>query len=230
MLCIIIPALNEEKFLPQLLASIEAQNLDCEIIIADADSTDHTRELALQSGCRVVRGGRQAKGRNEGAKVARGDLLLFLDADIILPNILLNPLLTEFKRRHLAIATCSATPLSRNPFDWLTFFVANTAIVLCQSFHPFAQGFFILIKKSIHEKIGGFDETITFGEDSEYVARAAKHGHFGVLPGKIMVSARRFAKEGRVRLLLKYLALNLRRIFRGEIREKIDYPYGRFSE
>jgi len=82
MLSIIIPTLNEEKYLPFLLSSIKEQNFkDYEIILSDAGSEDRTIEIAKSYGCRVVKGGLPAKGRNQGARAAAGDLLLFLDSD-----------------------------------------------------------------------------------------------------------------------------------------------------
>ncbi len=229
MLSVIIPTLNEEKYLPQVLASISAQNYPCEVVVADAASRDRTAEIARLAGCRVVSGGVQARGRNEGARTAAGDILLFTDADVILPDNFLEQNLAEFNRRGLDVATCPAAPISQHPFDVAIYSLANLVIWLFQRLRPFAQGFCIFIKKPLHERIGGFDESITFGEDSEYMLRAARRGRFGVLPNKILVSSRRFEKEGHFRLLLKYLALNLRRLVRGEIREPVDYSYGKFS-
>ena len=82
MLSIIIPAYNEEKYLPRLLRCIKEQTYkDYEIIIADANSTDKTRQIAKKYGCKIAKGGLPAVGRNNGAKIAKGDILLFLDAD-----------------------------------------------------------------------------------------------------------------------------------------------------
>ena len=56
-LSIIIPTYNEEEYLPNLLESIEKQSFtDYEIIIADANSTDRTREIAEEHGCTIVEG------------------------------------------------------------------------------------------------------------------------------------------------------------------------------
>lgn len=79
MLSIIIPTLNEEKYLPLLLEAIRKQDFDgdLETIIADAGSEDQTLEIAKTFGCRVAPGGLPAKGRNEGAKIAQGDTFLF---------------------------------------------------------------------------------------------------------------------------------------------------------
>jgi glycosyltransferase involved in cell wall biosynthesis len=87
MLSIVIPTFNEEKYLPGLLKTLQEQTFkDYEIIVADNDSSDATRTIAVMAGARVVGGGLPARGRNLGAEVARGEWLLFLDADVILPS------------------------------------------------------------------------------------------------------------------------------------------------
>ena len=87
-LSIIIPTYNEEEYLPVLLESIKKQSFkDYEIIVADANSTDRTREIAESYGCIVVDGGLPAAGRNNGAKVATGEYLLFLDSDLELTDV-----------------------------------------------------------------------------------------------------------------------------------------------
>src|SRR6185503_627620 len=87
---VIIPAYNEEKFLPRLLQSIEAARANysggrdqVEVIVADNDSTDRTAEVSQAHGARVVRVAKRriAAARNGGARAANGDVLCFIDAD-----------------------------------------------------------------------------------------------------------------------------------------------------
>ena len=87
---VIIPAFNEEKFLPRLLDSIELARANysggpdrIEVIVADNASTDRTAEVAAAHGARVVNitKRRIAAARNGGARVARGEILCFIDAD-----------------------------------------------------------------------------------------------------------------------------------------------------
>ena len=66
---------DEEEYLPVLLDSIKEQSFkDYEIIVADANSTDRTREIAEEYGCTVVDGGMPAVGRNRGPEVAKGEI------------------------------------------------------------------------------------------------------------------------------------------------------------
>ena len=95
MLTIVIPTKNEEAYLPRLLESIQGQTLKpSEIIVADAHSTDATREIARAHGAKVVDGGMISLGRNAGARQAQTDFILFLDADVELRD-------PEFSRRLL---------------------------------------------------------------------------------------------------------------------------------
>jgi len=106
MLSVIIPALNEEKFLPLALSSILTPDFKGEVIVANARSNDRTAEIARRYNCKLAEGGIQAKGRNAGAKIAAGEILLFTDADVQLPAGFLPAALAEFSRRGLDIATC----------------------------------------------------------------------------------------------------------------------------
>ena len=87
MLSVIIPTYNEENYLGVLLECLKNQTFrDFEVIVADADSKDKTREIAKKTDTKIVKGGRQAFGRNNGAKSARGDILVFMDADLSFDN------------------------------------------------------------------------------------------------------------------------------------------------
>ena len=115
-LSIVIPTLNEEKYLSFLLGSIKKQNFqDFEVIVADANSEDKTIEVAKKENCKIVlSGGRlPAKEKNKGALSAKGDVILFLDADIVLPDNFLRDSLREFKKRNLDIASFSLSTFSR---------------------------------------------------------------------------------------------------------------------
>src|SRR3989338_4823290 len=114
MLSIIIPTYNEEDFLPALLKSLENQTYrDFEVIVADAKSTDQTREIAVAYGCQVVEGGPTGMGWNHGPAPASGESLLFLDGDVILPaESFLSNVLRKVRGRRLEVATCRIDPVT----------------------------------------------------------------------------------------------------------------------
>ena len=105
MLSIVIPTFNEEKYLPKLLESLKKQTFQqYEIIVADNNSKDNTRQLAKKYGCNVIGGGLPGIARNKGANTANYDLL-FLDADIILDDSFLHNLLDKIYLKKLDIAS-----------------------------------------------------------------------------------------------------------------------------
>ena len=204
---IIIPTYNEEEYLPVLLESIKTQSFDdYEVIIADANSTDRTREIAEEYGCVVVDGGLPAVGRNNGAKVAKGDILLFLDSDLKLTDDYLRDVLYEFRMKHLGIAISQMLPLSDKVEDKVLHDLANYLMIGIQNVKPHGAGCYgIIVKRELHEKYGGFDESLTFGEDTEYIERIGENEPFEVLRNaKIGVSTRRLEEEGLVTLAKQY--------------------------
>jgi len=231
MLSIIIPTLNEENYLPILLDSIRSQNFkDLEIIVADAGSKDKTIEIAKGFGCKIIKGGLPARGRNEGAKVARGNLLLFLDADTILPEDFFEKALKEFKERNLDIASFCLEAKTKSKFKKFLFdaFYNLPILILEKILAHGAQA--ILVKKEIFEKVGGFDEEIKFAEDHSFMRKAKKVVNFGILRKvRVFSSLRRFEREGFIKTYLKYLLAEIYMIFFGDIKKEIfKYKFGNF--
>ena len=214
-LSVIIPTLNEIAYLPSLLDALDLQTrLPDEVIVADAGSVDGTAELARTRGARVIHGGMPAVGRNAGAHVAKGDLLLFLDADVLPPPDFIARSLEEFERKEYDVATCF-----------------NFYFMIIQPISPHAPGFCILSKRATHQKMGGFDESLTLSEDIDYARRAKKTGKFGILTSAhIPVSMRRVGKEGLVGLGLKYAWCEMYAMVGKPVREvPFEYEFGTFG-
>ena len=206
-LSIIIPTYNEEEYLPILLESIKQQKFDdYEIIIADANSTDRTREIAEEYGCIITEGGLPAVGRNNGAKIAKGEYLLFLDSDLKLTDDYLRDTIYEFRMERLGIAITQMKPLSEKSEAQLFHYLANQFMIGVEKIKPHGAGCYgIIVKRELHEKYGGFNEELTFGEDSEYIRRLGSSKQFKVLrKPKIGVSTRRLEEEGLETLIQQY--------------------------
>lgn len=121
------------------------------------------------------------------------------------PNFIAQAL-KEFIESGYDVATCLIEPLSDDPADRVLTEATNLFLQVVQYLVPHAPGFCILVRRHIHEAIGGFDESAKMAEDHDYVQRAAKIGTFGVLTGvRLPVSTRRIQKEGLTRLALKYM-------------------------
>lgn len=228
---IVIPTKNEEKNLPSLLHAIRAQTFtDLEIIVADAGSTDATRELATSLGATVVEGGMPGPGRNRGAAQANGEIILFFDADVYLPSSrFLEDCIAEMQRKQLDVATCKVKPMSRKPIDKIGHEVYNAYVLMTEKIRPHAPGFCIFVRKQVHQAIGGFDEEVVFAEDHDYVQRAEKHGaRFGILRSHpIAVSVRRLEKDGRLSIAFKYIYGEFHMLTKGNFKElPFEYDMG----
>ncbi|MEK6892042.1 MAG: glycosyltransferase [Nanoarchaeota archaeon] len=226
MLSIVIPALNEEKYLPRLLDSIKKQTYkNYEIVIADADSKDNTRKIAKKYGCKVIKGGIPAVGRNNGAKAAKGDILLFMDADAIIGEKFLENGLNEMKSRKLDITGVYIYPDTNRLLDHIFLGMYNLLLFSTQFYYPHAVGSGIFCRKWLHKKVRGFDGNVRLGEDADYVKRCGKVGNFRILrTAKLRFSMRRY-KKGRIKTGLGLIGWELHRIFFGEIKTDI-FKYG----
>jgi len=231
MLSIIIPTLNEEKLLQRLLESLKKQSIgEHEIIVADAGSKDRTLDIAAEYGCKLVQGGIPAKGRNNGAKAASGDLLLFLDADVIVNSQLVKAL-QEFENRKLDVASCYLTLDRSRAGKFLCEVLYNLPIRLLEHTLPHGADL-MLIKRSLHRKIGGFDEEVKITEDHDYMRRAAKFGKYGLLRSiKVATSTRRYEISGIMRVCFVFLVIELHMVFFGPIKSDIFlYRFGHYDD
>jgi uncharacterized protein (TIGR00661 family) len=229
-LSIIIPTYNEEEYLPNLLESIKKQNFSSyEIIVADNNSNDNTVKIAEEYGCKIVEGGLPGIGRNNGAKIAKGDILLFLDSDLRLTPNYLEDLVSEFEGDNLGIGITQMTPMSERHRDKFLHDLANWFMIAAENIKPHGAGCYgIVSKRYLHEMAGGFDETLTFGEDTDYIERLAKLEEFKVLrKPRICVSTRRLEEEGLYSLLKTY-GKSTFNDFRGKrtSAEELNYGFG----
>ena len=101
----------------------------------------------------------------------------------------------------------------------------NLYLEIMQYVAPHAPGFCILVRRDVHEAIGGFDETVVLAEDHDYVQRAAEQGKFRVLRwAPVRTSMRRIEKEGLVRLAFKYLYCELF-VVSGRAHREVPFDY-----
>lgn len=227
---VIIPAYNAEKTLRQCLDSVLNQTYkNYEVIVADASSTDKTVEIAEKFGAKVVKGGLPGAGRNRGAEASQGEIILFLDADVVLKDKdYFKKTLSEFEEKKLDIATCIPEPLDGTRFDKATHRAFALYAQFVKLFFPHAPGFCIFVRKKLHNLIGGFDEKVKLAEDHDYAHRAARRGKFDILDSaKIPVSVRRFDRDGRLKIIIKYLLCELHILTKGSIKSDIfNYQFG----
>jgi len=228
---VIIPAHNEEKNIERLLNSLVEQSYqDFEIIVSNSDSIDNTSEVVEKfktsfPTLRLLEEKTQnvSAARNGGAKHAVGQWLVFFDADVYVEKHFLKAMFKHIQVDRPSMATAWNRP---SPASWrgrIIFGMMNRIVQLIQYSQPAANGPCILMRKSLFEKLGGFDQTIFFGEDYDIVKRAFKIG--GIMRvyrnPLLFVSTRRFDKEGIIVSLYKTITALLYQIFIGPVRKPI---------
>lgn len=239
---VIIPTFSEEKLLPGLLESIAKQAFrPQEVIVADAFSPDHTREIALSYGATVVDGGRIAVGRNNGAKVAQGAWLLFMDADTVLDSPLtLVEAYVECMKKNVDIASAKYDIIPEEPSKFgkavgnVVWFMRNT-IGTVQNITQqanFEGGAFILVKRELFDRIGGFKEQVALAEDIVFYQDAIKLGaKYRNVKAKVQTSVRRFDTPQKFFRATRYaltqtVLVGLGVYFGARVLKRISHLYG----
>ena len=203
---LVIPAYNEESYLPRLLDSVRAARdrfhrgpQAVQVVVADNDSTDATAEIARAYGCEVVHESKRIIGavRNAGARVARGELLAFIDADSqIHPETFGTIERTMTTRRFVGGATgvrleraslgLAVTWMLMMPMVWLT--RMDTGVVFC--------------RRRDFETIGGYTEQWLYAEDVRFLFDLRRLGRqrgqklTRATAAKAVTSTRKFDKHG----------------------------------
>lgn len=219
---IIIPAYNEEKYIAKCLKSVKSLGIppgeSLEVIVVDNASTDKTEEVvrATFPEAKIVKESKKGLtiAYNRGARAARGKILVFVDADMVLPPNHLKKLSREFIKDPKIVA------LSGPCFYWdggkfceavlfFTYlFLATPAEIIFNRWLNVGASIVTgnsAVKKEAFDKVGGFNENIFYGLESEFALRIRKLGkvRFRRRLGAES-SARRFKKEGLFLILGRY--------------------------
>lgn len=170
MISVIIPARNEEKNLPLLLESLKKQNYNkkFEIIVVDGKSKDRTREIARSYNCKVIvqRKLGISNARNLGWKNAKGNIIVFLEADHMVKKNFLKEIYKTFEDKKVKCARPVVIPIKNN---WIQ--KALAVQIELATRRQKAWEFPTIFRKEFFKKVGGYDESINFAEDRELLQR-----------------------------------------------------------
>ena len=202
---LVIPAFNEEDFLPALLNTVDearaqyAGDQDAiEVVVADNGSTDRTAEIAADRGCRVasVERRRIAAARNAGARIAQSDIVAFVDADSLIHPDTLNAI--DRTLRDDVIIGATGITMSR----WSLGIGVSLALLYPVFYAIGADSGVVFCRRSDWEEVGGYNERMTFAEDVDFFRRLRKLGRtrgqrFRRTTGaRTVTSARKFDRHG----------------------------------
>jgi glycosyltransferase involved in cell wall biosynthesis len=239
---IIVPTLNEQSYLPILLQSFLDHDYEgeYEIIVIDGNSTDETVKVAkgyqtqlpnlfIYTSKRGI-----SRQRNHGAKKARYDNLVFLDADMRVSKNTLTKLEKHFRKKTNFTAVPFLLPYDGKMIDIPLAAVGYLYFILVQHKHPILSGMCIVTTKEVHERIGGFNENVTVAEDIDYGLRAHDSGAKYYILFDLLVkgSARRFDKTGRLNVAKMWAKWYWQTVKSGPLTDssQYDYEFGKFKK
>lgn len=235
---VIIPSLNEEKYLPTLLSSLSKQSFrNFELILIDGKSDDKTVAIfnkykPLIPNATLIISDRRNVGyqRNIGGDKAIGQYLIFLDADVDIGQTFLEEIHIGAIKRKFPFATTWIMPDSQEPVDEMMMTIANLGMEIAKVINkPYVGGYNTIVTKDFFIKMKGFREDIKIGEDHNFAMRAGK---IGVLPfifkePYVVWSLRRFRSEGKLKVIRKLAQSAVYTILKGPItKELFDYRMG----
>lgn len=229
---IIIPTLNEEKFLPMLLESLIAQHdKDFEVIAVDGASGDKTVDVAQSYIKRmphlsIIQAEKPGVSyqKNLGAARATGEWLLFVDADVILYPYCIERILSYIAEGHVQFFTPWFSPDTSDSPDVAVSLVAIGAIEGSLMVKKPLAAVVVGVKKDLFERVGGFDETRTFGEDYDLTQRLKNFGiPLSILRETLYIhSLRRYRTQGKMKFLQAYAKSILRVLITGQSPKHIN--------
>jgi glycosyltransferase involved in cell wall biosynthesis len=227
-LSFIVPAYNEAALLGSTLNAIHAAaralELPFEVIVVDDASTDATAAIARSHGVRVVsvNARKISATRNAGAREARGDGLIFVDADTLLTEPVLRAAVAALRAGAVG-GGCVVHFEGRLPLYGraLIFLVAPLYRAL-----GLAAGCFLFCTRDAFEAVGGFDESLFAAEEAVLSRSLARLGRFVVLRAAVTTSGRKLRGYTATEVMgtLARLALSGGRALRR--REGLDLWYG----
>jgi glycosyltransferase involved in cell wall biosynthesis len=226
-LSIIIPCKNEDGYIGKLLDSILIQEMpmEYEIIIADANSSDKTL-LVIDKyrdvlPIKVIEGGLPSFGRNNGARVASGDIFLFLDADCYFDDkfIIFDCIKSIIGGNDLVGVLLDSNSSLRVK---LAYYITNLILVCSKLDKPFVVGGFFMIKKDVFWEMGGFDEELMHCEDY-FLSKNVKPNKFTIVKRRVYFDDRRFKKLGFYNFIIYFIKNVLNKNNREYFKKDIGY-------
>ncbi|MBC7218630.1 MAG: glycosyltransferase [Hadesarchaea archaeon] len=205
-LTIVVPALNEEKLIAQTLENARRVAPEAEIIVVDGGSSDKTALIAAEY-AKVYRcSGNVAQARNYGAKVASGEIIVFLDADTLITRQFIDEVFRVFRDPEVVGAGGLIMPHYKEVLVELVFYFFNFLVLSSFLFlGPFLAGTCVAYKRQPFFEVGGFNEGLVASEDFDLCRRISKMGKVIFLRRVVVrTSRRRLEKLGLVGLVLDW--------------------------
>ena len=200
-LTIVIPCKNEGKIIEQTLSLLNFQKgiQDVRVIVCDSSDdvyTSHSLESRRTDyfNLRIISGGLPSVARNKGAEHVETPYVLFLDADIfLLDNNILNDCVWDFLVHDSDLITCKVRSTT-GEYNAI-FRMFDTIQKIFKPITPFCLGGFMMVKMSVYNSIGGFDENARVAEDYLF-SKQVRPSKFFIMNTTVFTTPRRFESKG----------------------------------
>lgn len=213
-LSVIIPARNEEKYLASTLQSLAEQTCrDFELIVKDGLSTDCTVDIAREYADLVIsrRDTSIGDARNQGARYAKGDVLVFVDSDTTLEKNVLELIAEDFNHYDIVLLLPKYGPKEEDiRFLPQTKKQFSSFLIEFENYwrkyvDKFCGGMCMPVQSLAFKRIGGFDRRLRCSEDIEICYRLRRVGKvLNDYRVKAYFSIRRFILGGYIKTLQNY--------------------------
>lgn len=213
---VVIPTLNEENFLPNLLESLARQtDKNFDVTVVDGSSKDKTVAVAQSFASKLpklrVIMSRKASlplQRNMGAAATHGSWLVFVDADSVLFPHFIERITRFIEEKKPSLFTTWMRPDSDTPGDANIALLGNLIFEMAVATHrPLPSGPMTVVSRKAYDAVGGYNERHTFNEDVDFSMRVAKaHFPVDIIPETLFVwSLRRLRHHGMLKVAQQYV-------------------------
>jgi len=223
---VIIPAYNEEKFIEKSLQRYKDQDYPLEIIVVVNNSNDKTYEIARKYTDKALNFNGKiglSRARNEGAKIAGGEILIFSDADSWIEKGGVKIIVDEFNRNENIVSSIFGKEEESDIKGKLIFFLKNN--ISRFGIHHGGIAGVIVCSKKIFLETGGFSGEAEPAEQKDFFRKAIKYGaEFRIIKNVFAhTSMRRYEKNGYMKTIIFWISWRILSLFKADEKLKKDY-------
>lgn len=221
---IIIPTYNEAEHIDSCVALL-IQNPNVEVIVADSPaSTDNMKNIALGLGCVYLKTKKAGRNHqmNEAVALSKGEILYFVHADTIVPKEFATDIRKAISKG--ADMGCYRYKFDeyKNPLLYINSFFTRFPMLWCRGGDQT-----LFIKRGVFNALGGYCEKHVIMEDYEFLQRCKGKYKFEIIPKNVIVSARKYAKNGYFRVQMANLIVMRKWLGKKASSEELREFYGR---
>ena len=227
-LSFVIPAWNEEKLIGKTIESIQlsVRKYDFEIIVADDASDDRTPEIARELGATVASCNNRQIGptRNDGAKVATGDIFIFVDADTIVSEAVVRETVEAIENGAVA---GGSFPTFEGKIPLLAKLLTPSLQITFRILR-IAAGAYMFCTTESFEKAGRFDPKFFAAEEVHLSNKLHKYGKYKTIKSRVVTSGRKFQTHSAFEILTTLFLVSIPGI--RNIKKRKNLWYGKREE